>query len=79
MRRVALFSWQAESVGDRAAGRESTPAGPRLLAEIWQCPAAARLSYPAEQGWRCLACDTFVPVGKDGVIEASKTPREAAG
>jgi SAM-dependent methyltransferase len=74
MRRVALFSWQVEyRLVIALKPGESTPAGPRLLAEIWQCPGcgAAELA-PVEQGWRCLACDTFVPVGKDGVIETEK-------
>jgi ubiquinone/menaquinone biosynthesis C-methylase UbiE len=48
----------------------SDPSGPRLLAEIWQCPACGHVDMTEiEHGWRCAACGTVVPVGDDGVIE----------
>jgi SAM-dependent methyltransferase len=51
------------------------PSGPLHLADIWRCPhcdAVAMIPVTGADGggWRCLECETRVPVGPDGVIEA---------
>jgi SAM-dependent methyltransferase len=69
--RVELRGWQVEyrMVCAFKPGF-SVPSGPRLLAEIWQCPACGQIDMTEiEDGWRCAACGTLVPVGEDGVIE----------
>lgn len=45
--------------------------GPRPLGEVWQCPACGTVDcVPVTAGWRCLTCETLIPQGADGVIEA---------
>jgi ubiquinone/menaquinone biosynthesis C-methylase UbiE len=51
----------------------SAPTGPLSLAEVWRCPRCGAVDMlPVEGGWRCLTCETRVPVGADGVIEVVK-------
>lgn len=71
--RVELQGWQIEYRLVLAfKPGSSTPTGPRLLAEIWQCPACGHIDMAEmEHGWRCAACHTLVPIGADGVIEVS--------
>jgi ubiquinone/menaquinone biosynthesis C-methylase UbiE len=74
LRRVEVQTWQTEYrlVWALKAGK-SAPTGPRLLAEIWLCPTCGQIDMAAVTGgWRCETCGTFVPVGEDGVIEATK-------
>jgi ubiquinone/menaquinone biosynthesis C-methylase UbiE len=50
---------------------DSHPTGPVPLGEVWMCPVCGTLDMaPVNDGWRCLTCETRVPVGADGVIEA---------
>ena len=49
----------------------SHPTGPITLGEVWECPACCEVGMvPVNDGWRCLICETLVPLGADGVIEA---------
>ncbi|NLE50358.1 MAG: class I SAM-dependent methyltransferase [Chloroflexi bacterium] len=51
----------------------SPAASARQLEEIWRCPRCGVVDLVAvEGGWRCLTCETRVPVGADGVIEAER-------
>lgn len=51
----------------------SPAAGPLSLGDLWQCPRCGAVEMvPVERGWRCLACETRVPVSADGVIEAEQ-------
>ena len=71
--RVELQRWQVEYrlVLATKPGL-SASVGPRLLAEIWQCPACGQVDMiEADHGWRCAACETVVPAGADGVIEVT--------
>ena len=53
----------------------SAPTGPLALAEVWRCPRCGAVDMvPGEGGWRCLKCETRVPVGDDGVIEITRIP-----
>jgi SAM-dependent methyltransferase len=76
---VQLLGWQVEYRLVRAIKPgQSAPIGPRLLAELWQCPACGHIAMSeSERGWRCAACNTFVPVGDDGVIEVGAGPFSA--
>jgi ubiquinone/menaquinone biosynthesis C-methylase UbiE len=80
LRHVEFQIWQTEYqlVWALKAGK-SAPTGPRLLAEIWMCPACGKIDMAAATGgWRCETCGTFVPVGADGVIEVMKPIRAPA-
>jgi ubiquinone/menaquinone biosynthesis C-methylase UbiE len=73
MARVELQRWQVEyRLVLAAKSGYSLPTGPRLLAEIWQCPTCGRIDMrETAQGWRCAACETLVLAGADGVIEVT--------
>jgi ubiquinone/menaquinone biosynthesis C-methylase UbiE len=77
MARVELQRWQVEyRLVLATKSGYSLPTGPRLLPEIWQCPACGRTDMnETEQGWRCAACNTVVLVGADGVIEVTAAHR----
>ncbi len=82
MAAVEIQPWQVDYriVWAVKAGR-SPVAGPLSLGEIWQCPRCGAIDLvPVECAWRCLTCETRVPVGEDGVIEAdsSEQPPNAA-
>lgn len=52
--------------------------GPVPLEETWLCPACGAQTMAAvPEGWRCLTCETLIPVGPDGVIEAWSARRRA--
>lgn len=54
----------------------SQPAGPLGLPDVWQCPGCGAVGLiPVCGGWRCLSCETLVPCGSDGVIEAAAAAR----
>ncbi|MCD4686149.1 MAG: class I SAM-dependent methyltransferase [Anaerolineae bacterium] len=45
--------------------------GPIPFAEVWRCPSCGAVdAVPVEAGWRCMTCETLIPQGADGVIEA---------
>jgi len=77
---VEVLPWQFDYriVYARKPGN-ATPVGARPLEEVWQCPACAALDLlPVSGGWRCLACETLVPRGADGVIEVAGVRRGRA-
>lgn len=70
---VAIDPWQVDyRIVWATKPGYAPPAGPLSLAEIWQCPRCAAIAMvPVAGGWRCLDCETRVPLGPDGVIEAA--------
>ncbi|MBP8973093.1 MAG: methyltransferase domain-containing protein [Anaerolineae bacterium] len=77
---VEVLPWQFDYriVYARKPGN-AAPVGARPLEEVWQCPACAALDLlPVSGGWRCLACETLVPRGADGVIEVAGVRRGRA-
>jgi SAM-dependent methyltransferase len=78
LERVEFQGWQVEYQIVRAIKPgHSLPAGPRLLPEIWQCPACGQIEMVDEgDNWRCAACGGRVPVGADGVIEADSSSKK---
>lgn len=74
MERVDVQRWQVDyRLVWAVKPGHSHPAGPLSLADIWQCPACGAVRMlPVEDGWRCLDCETLVPCGADGVIEARR-------
>lgn len=74
---VEVLPWQFDYriVYARKPGN-AAPVGARPLEEVWQCPACAAIDLvPVGGGWRCLSCETLVPRGADGVIEAASAAR----
>lgn len=74
---VDLQAWQVDyRIGWAIKPGFSQPTGPRPLEEVWQCPACSAVDLvPVAGGWRCLTCETVVPRGADGVIEAMRSAR----
>lgn len=68
---VEIQPWQVDYrlVWARKPG-QNPPAGPLGLESIWRCPRCDTINLiPVQNGWRCLTCESLIPLGTDGVIE----------